>query len=191
VRALVLAALLLAAPVAMAEPHPDTDCIGGNYNPNALSNVCYQQGSTGGSPPGTGHTGTVGTNPTEVCVIGNTCEDVPVPYYTPNGGVSYPYPGTPGTPTAQHLYVEVLGSEVGSGEPFCVPSSVPACVDVCTNQVDSETCVAVIVNNRSTLAVGTYTEEDWQTGETRNCYWVSVGQGTARVSYDSCNPIET
>ena len=105
----VLSASLFATTVA-AEPPEGSKCVG-NYNPDALTNVCYKQNSGNpGTPPGTGHTGTVTTTNTEVCPIGNTCQDVPVPGYTSSGGVEYPYPGTPGTPgTVGNPYVEVLG----------------------------------------------------------------------------------
>lgn len=95
----ILAALLL-APVAAADP-PGT-CVGG-YNPNALSNVCYQSG-----PGSTFHPGSVGVGPSApVCIIGNLCQDVPMPTYTPGGGPGVPVPGVL-TPT----YVSVAGVAV-------------------------------------------------------------------------------
>lgn len=101
---------LLAVPAVAADP-PGT-CLFG-YNPDSLSNVCYQA-----SPGTTVHAGTVGTSSMEVCPIGNICEDVPVPTYTPGGGTGVPVPGAM-TPT----YVSVAGIEVYPGYATLTPCS--------------------------------------------------------------------
>jgi hypothetical protein len=101
-----LAGLALIVPAVTAEPPAGATCVG-NYNPDALSNVCYT--TNPGTPAGTGHTGTVVTDDTEVCPIGNTCETVPVPGYSSSGGVAYPTPGTPSHP--QGVYIELLGHD--------------------------------------------------------------------------------
>ena len=104
--ALVLSATQVAAEPPSEGPPAGAKCLFG-YNPDSTSNVCTT--STGGSPGETRNTGMYGVTTNPFCVIGNTCVPVPGTTYDPDGGVDYPYPGSPGTPG---LYVEVAGSPV-------------------------------------------------------------------------------
>lgn len=97
-----LALALAFVPAVDAAPPAGFTCIGG-YNPSALSNVCYK--ITSGSY--TLYPGTVTAPTQEVCVIGNLCEDIPVPQYNPSGGspITVPLVGV-------ELYHEVLGTPI-------------------------------------------------------------------------------
>jgi hypothetical protein len=168
--AVVAALLVLASPMVSAGPDPGSTCVRG-YEPSAVLNVCYESApnhpGNPGSPPGTYYTGTVTTTSSEVCVIGNLCEDVPMPAYDPNGGVGYPWPGTPGTPgrpgipEANSLYIEVAG--LVSLE-FCEP--------------EEEDC-GLLVNGGS--IVGSYEGENGQT-----CIWIGRGQSPL----DTCEQLD-
>lgn len=125
---LLLACVLVPAAVAAPPPGSTANCLGGGYNPDALTNIC-----TGTLLETPDHAGQVSLAPGP-CVIGQTC--VPLPSYDPDGGASLPPVAIP-----KITYADVNGGseqfcEASTGSLFDVPSA--SCTGVCSGVVNAD-----------------------------------------------------